>query len=93
MLVGWLDAIVCCAENFEIFCSVKNALIILQEISNDLTEGTKIDLVCYFHAYLCCLSQSITELAKTTNLILETEKCVRSSQYELKRAIAWKLIQ
>jgi hypothetical protein len=34
-MVNVVDAIVCCAENFKIFCSFVNALAILQEIFND----------------------------------------------------------
>jgi hypothetical protein len=36
-MVNVVDAIVCCADNFEIFCSVVNALAILQEIFNNST--------------------------------------------------------
>jgi hypothetical protein len=78
-----LDAIVYYAENFEIFCSVANefdgddatSIATLQDIFQDSNElkVLKTDLA-YIRENFKFLSQYITKLEMTTNLLSETIK-------------------
>jgi hypothetical protein len=78
-----LDATVYYGENFEIFCSVVNefdgddasSVTILKDIFKDSDElkVLRTDLA-YIHANFSFLSQSVTKLEMTTNLLSETIK-------------------
>jgi hypothetical protein len=77
-----LDAIEYYAENFESFCSVisefdrddASSITILQDIFQDSDElkVLKTDLTC-IHENFSFLSQSITKLEMTTNLLKEID--------------------
>jgi hypothetical protein len=79
----WLDAVVYCAENLEIFCSVMNefdrddvfSFVILQDIlkGSDELMMLKTDLA-HIHANFSFLSQSVTKAGKAKNLLSETIK-------------------
>jgi hypothetical protein len=85
----WLDATVYYAETFEILCSVVNefdgddgsSITILQDIFQDSNEFKvlKTDLA-HIRANFSFLSQSITKLEMTTNLLSETLRNQRHSR-------------
>jgi lipopolysaccharide biosynthesis protein len=90
------------AENFVIFCSVVNefdkddasSITILQDVfqySNEL-KVIKTDLA-YIRANFSFLSQSITKLEMTTNLLSKTVKEINYIQDKLKKSMARKLMQ
>jgi hypothetical protein len=90
----WLDATVYYAGNFEIFCSVLNEfggddaylVTILQDIFQDSND---LKLLRTYLAYICAnfsfLSQSVTELEMTTNLLSEIKE-INDIQYKLKKS-------
>jgi hypothetical protein len=98
----WLDATVYYAENFEIFCSVVNefdrddasSITILQDIFQDSNKlkVLRTDLA-YIRANFSFLSQSVTKLEMTTNLLSETVKEINDIQDKLKKSTAQKLMQ
>jgi hypothetical protein len=89
-----LDATVYYKENFEIFCYVVNefdgddasSVTILQDIFKDSNELKllRTDLA-YIHANFSFLSQSITKLEMTTNLLSETVKEINDIEDKLKK--------
>jgi hypothetical protein len=90
------------AENFKIFCSVVNefdgddasSITILQDIFQDSNElkVLRTDLA-YISANFSFLSQSITTLEMTTNLLSETMKKINDIEDKLKKSTARKLMQ
>jgi hypothetical protein len=90
------------AENFEILCSVVNefhgddasSITISQDIFQDSNElkVLKNDLA-YIHANFNFLSQPITKLEMTTNLLSETIKEISDIQDKLKKINGSKLMQ
>jgi hypothetical protein len=100
-MVG-LDATAYYSENFEIFCSVVNyfdgndaySITILQDIFQDSNELKVLRIyLAYIRANFSFLSQSITKLEMTTNLLSETIKEINDIEDKLKKkSTARKLI-